>query len=213
MIDQSLSDRTADLLTLAQVQRWGVVHTLKDQSVAEHSFAVAVIAMELADRLGLPRYQKLGSAHAGAPHDIWDRKDLLWWALVHDAPEAITGDINGKFKRDYPDVKSAVVAAEGRAMPWYYFERPVGNTSLIRLVKVADYIETITFIKRWGIGPRCDDIYHELVKVLFVDATPALAKSINATELSVETIVREVLHRSATEMNTAQLRRHRGSNV
>lgn len=213
--EQQISDQTADLLSLSEVKRWTVVHTLRPQSVAEHSFAVAIIASELAARLGMPRCP-VGSESSGKPVDFWGRGDLLWWALIHDAPESLTGDIDGKFKRDNPEMKAHIMAAEERSMPWYRESSPGVYSGLRWLVKVADFIETATFIKKWGIGPRADDIYQELWHQIAGSqvasrggAVDSLCRVAALDYDEVILVVRDIMHHSVSEDNTAQLRRHR----
>jgi len=57
---------------------WRVRGIRDGESVAEHSYAVAMIAMLLADRLDVPL----------------DREKLLKIALIHDLPEHTLGDIH-----------------------------------------------------------------------------------------------------------------------
>lgn len=197
--DQKIvSDRTADLLALADVKRWGVIKTLRPQSVAEHSFSVAVLSMELAERL------------FDGKVDYDDGMYLLWWALIHDAPETLTGDVDGKFKRDNPDFRMALIEAENKAFPWYAIMARYTIPERIKwIVKVADKVETLAFIRVWGRGPRADDVYHELLKILFDEVVPELARQIETDTESVEYHVRDVLHHSTSEDNSIQLRRHR----
>lgn len=191
-----LTDRTADLMGLADVKRWVVVKTLRDQNVAEHCFLVAVIAMELLARLDLSDDQQLSM-------------QVMGWSLVHDVPETLTGDIDGKFKRDYPSVKEAIVEAEAAAFPWYdayaNYISPKANT----IVKLADKIESIAFIRQWGIGTRADDVRYELEGLLFTELVPAAAVALDLNEEEVDSAVRQILSQSTHESNSIQLRRFR----
>lgn len=202
--ERAESDRTADLLALADVRRWGVIKTVRPQSVAEHTFGVIVIAMELYNRLCVPNTTTL--------------LHTMMWAMWHDAPETLTGDIDGRFKRDNLAFKAALNAAEIRELPWYGAAQEFVGDSVRWLVKVADYIETISFIQTFGIGPKADDVMHELTALLFDKAVPNLTESLRTfapnltTPLDVEDViiaVRGVLHNSTSENNSHQLRRHR----
>jgi len=65
-------------LKLSHVPRWSIVDMTKTQSVADHSFRVALIANYIADELTI----------------LKDRKSVLFiTALFHDINEAKTGDI------------------------------------------------------------------------------------------------------------------------
>ena len=69
----------AEQLRLQVVQRWNIVHTVKTQSVAEHSFNVVLIVREMCSKI--PTIDPL------------DRKNLMIRALDHDMEEVFTGDL------------------------------------------------------------------------------------------------------------------------
>ena len=76
--------RINDLLKLATVRRWHIVDIIKEQSVAEHSALVGYLALEV-----IRRSQTVDDQHMiGA----------LWWAMFHDAHEAVLGDPPGNLK-------------------------------------------------------------------------------------------------------------------
>lgn len=72
-----------ELLHLSYVKRWVVAPTHREQSVAEHSYRVAIIAMHLAMALDRTEAQ----IHA-----------VTVQALYHDADERLSGDIPGPVK-------------------------------------------------------------------------------------------------------------------
>lgn len=187
----SLCDRTVDLLALADAHRWTVVKTLRSQSVAEHSYQVAVIAWELAERLDVPI--------ECYPH-------ILTWALAHDAPETFTGDIDGRAKREFPNLKEVVTRVENIKFPWHW-EMSMAVSPMVRaLVKVADTIEAMTFIKVWGHGERADDVYWELCNKLFKVDVVAL----NAVmDRDVRDAVSFITEQSTHERNSVQFRDRR----
>lgn len=110
-----------ELLHLSYVKRWVVAPTHREQSVAEHSFRVAIISGELAKQTG------------------WGDSELrvcavVMMSLVHDDDERLTGDIPGP-------VKSAEAG----------YLRDLDTMSPAEcIVKVADSIETGTFWLQWG---------------------------------------------------------------
>lgn len=192
-VGDAISQRTADLLALADVHRWSVIKTLRTQSVAEHSFAVAVIAMELSERIW------------GA---IVFESCTLLWAIIHDAPETYTGDIDGKCKRDFPDLTVELRDVEDEMFPWYKRWKSIVPSYVVALVKIADIIEAASFIKQWGIGERADDVFWELHKLLYEVHIPAFNAAINLTgkEL-VKEAVDIIMNQSTHERNTVQFRR------
>lgn len=76
-------------MQLAFVPRWSIIRTIRQESVAEHSYFVAVITKEICDILRTDS-SKLG--------------EFLWYALDHDIEESITSDIPSPIK-NYIEVK------------------------------------------------------------------------------------------------------------
>lgn len=74
-----------DLRNLAYIPRWSLLRHIRQQSVAEHSFYVAIYAGQIAHAMGWPG----------------DRAALLDAALTHDLDELVTADIPGPVKRAY----------------------------------------------------------------------------------------------------------------
>jgi Predicted hydrolases of HD superfamily len=134
-----------DLLAISHVPRWSIVPHHPMQTVAAHSHRVAVIYLELCRRL------KKDPSLRG-----------LTWAIVHDGPESRTGDIPGVFKRE---VNGELEKAERRVCAWFddaLLPPPADKL----LVKVADLVETFTYIRYYGIGPHArlvgDRIWQQL---------------------------------------------------
>ena len=73
-------------LRLSNIPRWTMVNTTRQQSVAEHSYNVTLIAMELAKRMSVG--EDYGGIDRFAIH-----KDIVLIAINHDLMEVLTGDI------------------------------------------------------------------------------------------------------------------------
>jgi len=143
-LDDTIAHRTTDLLGLADVHRWNVMKSTRSQSVAEHSFNVAVIVMELCQRLGL------------------ESATAVRWSLLHDAPETLTGDIDGKFKVLRPEMKEVLHGAEVALFPWYRDESEQVSEKAQAIVKLADKVEATRWIATFGIGGRANAVVAEL---------------------------------------------------
>lgn len=78
-------------LHLQHVPRWVVIPTIKKQTVAEHSYNVAVLTYWLCIRLG---------------KDANTIAISVLKALVHDSSEAITGDMPSPIKRNVPPAEN-----------------------------------------------------------------------------------------------------------
>lgn len=137
-------------LRACHVKRWHIVQTSREQTLAEHSFAVAVIAGSLAAAM---RWSDL-------LHDSGKLK-LLQWSLAHDIIEVRTGDMPTPFKRDLEAVggKGIVDKAEDRVdsetMSAY---RKIRGTEIESIVKLADQIEAIFFLQDNGVGMHAKQV-------------------------------------------------------
>lgn len=144
--------RLTDLLALTYVPRWSIVPMLRTQSVAEHSHRVAVIALELEARL------------------MWGGHPMEW-AVIHDAPEARSGDIPHTFKSSLAGLEDA----EYGALDWSYNTTPNApfDTSDKHIVKMADLIEAYTWLMAWGLGAHANRVTPKIYKQLwdYVHAT------------------------------------------
>ena len=97
----------ATQLRLSAVKRWGIVEMSRQQSVAEHSYNVALIALNLVG--------------ASVGHKGFSKEDeslLLTLCLVHDMPEVFSGDIpstiKGAFKEELDDWDFTLMPMRGR---------------------------------------------------------------------------------------------------
>lgn len=119
-------------LRLMQVKRYPITHTNRDQSVAEHSFNVLLIATELAGVTGNP---VLINA-------------VMRYAVDHDMEEVYTGDIPSSFKRQLRAKCPEVVSVLDNG-----FDAP----SMVKaIVKLADCIEAIYYLREFG-GSRLSE--------------------------------------------------------
>ena len=126
---------------LKSIPRMGwMVRGVRDgESVAEHSYAVALLSMMLADRLDIPV----------------DREKVLRIAILHDLPEYVTGDIHAPATKVLGE--DAKQAAEERILE-RLFAKVEGGSEYVtlwrefadrssvegRLVRAADKLEMFT---------------------------------------------------------------------
>jgi len=133
-----------DLLALQDVTRWHMVRTGRDQTVADHSWAVTVLALRMAEELV-------------APLTVDERADLMVYALLHDIHEIETGDLPTPAKTTLEEagLGHAIRALEeafwqNRGVPfptWGSWGR------ISTLVAAADKMEAALFYKREGPDP------------------------------------------------------------
>lgn len=144
-----------DLLALSHVPRWTIIATSRQQSVAEHSHRVAVIAQYILDDI------------APSASNGW-HEEILRWAIMHDGPEAITGDIPTPFKRILHE--SGFETSESQACEWYSEEKRKVSAVKKSVVSLADTIEAVSFISKWGTGAVAKRIAEEMEKRLKMEA-------------------------------------------
>lgn len=130
-----------ELRDLAFVPRWVIARTIRGQSVAEHSFYVAVYADEIARIIGWPGSNQVGDC----------RLELMRAALWHDAEECCTGDIPGPAKRticSQEQYAQAAYAYKTERFGWDHHVTGFGpNDIAIRaIIKVANLLEECLFL-------------------------------------------------------------------
>ncbi len=82
------------------IGRWGLMRSVEQENVSEHSHMVAVLAHALA----VIENEKFGGA--------LDVGEVTVAALYHDAPEILTGDLPTPVKYFNPEIKTAYKAVE-----------------------------------------------------------------------------------------------------
>lgn len=110
---------------LSVVKRWGILHTLQTQSVAEHCFNVARITERIAS-------QWFGMCEG-------DIKECVMSALHHDDLEVISGDLPAMVK-PYLDEESMQSDHSDLVRPY------VSNPLVHDVVKLADKLEGYHFL-------------------------------------------------------------------
>lgn len=111
---------------LSVVKRWGILHTIQTQSVAEHCFNVERIARKIAvEWLDIL--------------DVEDLDDLSQCALHHDDLESIVGDMPTMVKPYFDEEKMAIDHAD-------LLDLPVLSPHLYPIMKLADLLEAYHFI-------------------------------------------------------------------
>lgn len=138
------------LMRASSVQRWNMVATARSQSLAEHSFNVAIIACRIAELSGL--------------HELVPQ--VMVEAINHDLTEVITGDIPTPTKKALRDagVDLGRVFSSVRACN---FSSDIDVVHSI--VKLADVIEGCWFISSFGVGDHASSVEQSMV-VDFFDA-------------------------------------------
>lgn len=137
------------------VHRWQIVRTSRDQTLAEHLYLVYTIVYEIVTAISLP---------------IPEAMLALRWALIHDLPEVVTGDIA-------TPIKAAMKKAVPESDPVHDIEMKLderyATTLLIikeqcpiskDIVKLADLMEACFFLRTEGMGDHAESVRVRLVE-------------------------------------------------
>lgn len=125
------------------VTRWHIMPMSIKQTVAEHQYNVAMLCWQL------------------PWNDIsYHRQAAISWAMVHDLPEALIGDVPGHVKTERSDIKASLDDFEVEVMPlWWVEERRrimIENEKTQLAVKACDLADTLRMAK-YIINPAMRD--------------------------------------------------------
>jgi 5'-deoxynucleotidase len=141
------------LMRLSHVRRWHIVQVDREQSVAEHSARVQLLAVELATASGMDPVQVFKT---------------MRWALWHDVPEIVIGDL------PTPTKKAVNCEELERAASSTYREiLTLTPPDVQMIVKIADLIEAALYLEEHGRGEHAREVYLGVVVDLhaLVDST------------------------------------------
>lgn len=132
--------RFYDFMRAGHVKRWHIVNTVRDQTIAEHQYLVAIIAMELYTRMIDPVRQE----------NAVEFLHLVMCALFSDAPEVRYGDYPTPAKKHIkelagPDLFKKLDAELMPTVPYLAAFSKI-NQALMDFVEMADAIEAAHWI-------------------------------------------------------------------
>ena len=141
-------------------------HTVPDytsvasQNIAEHSWGVALICIDLCRRL-----------------DHEPSAKLLTAALLHDIEEGITGDTPAPAKWKFPELRAALVSAEVWALRELGLSEIELNDAEQLILKWADSIELVLYCNRKiKTGNQAYGIVHaNILQYIYDDLEPLSA--------------------------------------
>ena len=185
-------------LRTAHVKRWQIVRVGREQSLAEHHYLVYHITRKAMDVV-----------YGGRPpaHEVIDAVE---WALMHDIPEVVTGDIATPAKRamreavQHDDPVRRVEIQLDEDYSYLYLKLKGEYPHLLCVVKLCDIIEAMRFLAFEGQGRQSDealfglhaaylDIIDECVRIwpnlAWISITPRILCHVVLPELSESRMV------------------------
>lgn len=128
-----------DLYRLQFITRYSNIPRVRDENVAQHSFFVASLCLEIMEGLDKTKFSQA---------------KVLTMAISHDWAEADIDDIAHNVKRDYPAIKKALKVAERKAMAKYpkyiqdvFQEYDETDTIESHIVQLADTLQCVQYLE------------------------------------------------------------------
>lgn len=145
-------------LRSAHVKRWHMVRVFREQTLAEHSMLVQIVALEAADRFLAVDLKSVGDPVAF-------RLRVMEWAMWHDMPEVVTGDVSTPMKRFMGDNGApGLLDTIEKQIDGTYCRLGLEAGDIVEsIVKFADLFEAIRFLHLEGHGYRALEIERELI--------------------------------------------------
>ena len=145
-----------DLARSGHITRWHSVRTFREQTLAEHHYMVAMISNKLAKDI------------LGPDINDSERLQLLEYALWHDMPEIVMGDISSPCKKRIRQIcqekENPIDKMEDEIAPWLSKLKNNLRPELSLIVKMGDLIDAILFISQEGIGKHAEIVRKGLEK-------------------------------------------------
>lgn len=142
-----------DALRSQDVTRWNIVRHDRRQSVAEHSFNVALIAMRYCEVLGLGE-------------DL--RAKVALHAITHDLTEVYYGEIPSITKDLLaPELRQRVHDLEAGAS-FCGLQVAANDRVIADVVKLADLTEAVVYITAFGRGEHAEEVARRLRHTLYI---------------------------------------------
>jgi 5'-deoxynucleotidase YfbR-like HD superfamily hydrolase len=132
------------LMDAQYIKRWSIVGTMTENTLPTHSFNVAMLAMELYNRM--PEMKK-----------VYPESQVCYYALIHDIGEVYTGDIPTPTK-----VKMKQAGLDINTFDMDAVQENHAPAQIQRIIKAADLLDNYMFIEENAVGPRARDAIHEL---------------------------------------------------
>jgi 5'-deoxynucleotidase len=125
-----------EILRSAHTRRWNIVRTFRDQNVAEHQYLVTMIARDMAKIVGI------------RPSDV---VLLTEWCLMHDTPEALTGDLPTGTKKAIRLHINFDEIEDSTSQDYARLRKSIHGTAIEIVAKLADLMEGIVFLQNEGV--------------------------------------------------------------
>lgn len=136
-------------MRVGHVKRWHMVRVMREQTLGEHLARVQLIAMDVLDEY--------------AKTDDRLRLQVLQWALWHDMPEVVTGDVSPPYKSMMREHNYTLAHTIDKSIDERFETLSRKSNEIAQIVvKFADLAEAALFLEEEGWGHRAVEIKCEL---------------------------------------------------
>lgn len=152
--------RFYDFMRAGHVKRWHIVNTVREQTIAEHQYLVAIIAMELFSKMSTALYEALGNGPELQESDGNRWLGLIVGALFSDAPEVRYGDFPTPAKKHVRAVGGDDLfhKLDKELMPHLPYVGGDLDRVMRDIIAMADHIEAAHFIGENKAGIHSDAV-------------------------------------------------------
>jgi 5'-deoxynucleotidase YfbR-like HD superfamily hydrolase len=127
-------------LRASHVKRWHIVECTRNQTVAEHSFNVAILAEEICNLINA---------------DEQFKNLVRQYAIHHDIPEIALGDLPTSVKSVFGEEAIVEVNNISKTLdPLSAVDSPMAY----RVVKLADLLDSVIFLAQHGVGTHAKKV-------------------------------------------------------
>ncbi len=136
-------------LRAGTVKRWHIVAVARDQTIADHMYRVQLLSSHFLQCLGLFDWSSSITLNT------------MEWARLHDLPEVETGD-RPSCSVAYWKVNQMALRKSFPAVAeldeTVHVDCPLAGA----IVKTADLVEALDYIRTWGMGPQKREVIEDL---------------------------------------------------
>lgn len=182
-----------DISRSGHVTRWHSVRTLRNQTLAEHHYMVSMLVNRMAKEIPLE------------PLSDSERLLLIEYAMWHDTPELLMGDLASPLKRRIEEISgndNPIEKIENEIAPWLVNlkEKIKTKPELYIIFKLADMMDAIIFIFQEGVGEHSKTVRKNLEDAFHKKVISGGTVKPNYNWQIAETMLHDLLHATTNQL-------------
>lgn len=182
-----------DISRAGHVTRWHSVRTLRNQTLAEHHYMVSMLVNKMAKEI------------PSDPLTDSERLLLIEYAMWHDTPELLMGDLASPLKRrieEISKINNPIEEIEKEIAPWLTNLRGKiqKKPELYIIFKLADMMDAIVFIFQEGVGEHSKAVMKNLETAFHKKVSSGKEVMPSYNWQIAETILNDLLHATTNQL-------------